>query len=75
MEPYHRPRARASALQWSVASVRLPKIVAVAWVFVALGLTVLVGPELGLRGWFWLGVHHALCAFGVAWELWVRAGR
>jgi len=54
---------------------RLHKVVAVAWVFVALGLTVLVGPELGLRGWFWLGIHHALCAFGATWELWVRAGR
>jgi hypothetical protein len=57
-----------------VRSVRLPKVIAVAWLFVALGLTVFVAPELGWRGWLWLGIHHALCLFAAAWELWVRAG-
>lgn len=52
---------------------RLPKVVAVAWLVVAVGITVLIGPALGWRGWMWLAVHHTLCAFGAAWELWVRA--
>lgn len=54
-------------------TIRLPKVIAVAWIVVAIGLTVLVAPQLGWRGWMWMGVHHALCAFGVTWELWVRA--
>ena len=52
---------------------RLPKIIAAAWLVVALGLTVAVGPSLGWRGGLWLGVHHVLCFFGAGWELWVRA--
>ena len=44
-------------------------IVATTWLLVALGLTVLLGPSLGLRGWVWLGLHHLLCAIGVSHEL------
>ncbi len=44
-------------------------IVAFAWIFTAVGLTVLFGPSLGLRGWGWLAVHHLLCVAGSAHEL------
>ncbi len=44
-------------------------IIALTWVMVAIALTALYGPTLGLRGWIWLGVHHALCAIGAAHEL------
>ena len=51
-------------------------VAALAWILVAAGVTVLVGPHLGLRGWAWLGVHHLLCAVGSGHELrrgWKRA--
>lgn len=44
-------------------------IVALSWLLSAIGMTALLGPSLGLRGWAWLGVHHALCLVGVAHEL------
>lgn len=44
-------------------------IVALAWAFIAIGVTVLFGPLLGLRGWIWLGLHHLVCAVGVSHEL------
>jgi hypothetical protein len=53
-------------------------IVAFAWLFTALGLTVVFGPILGLRGWAWLGAHHLLCVAGASHELrrgWKRRGR
>ena len=45
-------------------------VVALSWAFIAVGLTVLMGPHLGLRGWAWLGIHDALCVLGVSHELW-----
>ena len=53
-------------------------IVAFAWFFTALGLSVLIGPGLGLRGLAWLAAHHLLCLAGSAHELrrgWRRRGR
>ncbi|MFT5584115.1 MAG: hypothetical protein ACI9VR_001700 [Cognaticolwellia sp.] len=44
-------------------------IVAITWATVALSMTVLIGGELGLRGWLWLGLHHILCVAGVTHEL------
>ncbi len=32
-------------------------------------MTVLIGGQIGLRGWFWLGLHHVLCVAGVSHEL------
>jgi hypothetical protein len=49
-------------------------VVALAWLFAAAGLTALVGPALGLRGWVWLLLHHLVCAVGCGHELW-RAWR
>jgi hypothetical protein len=44
-------------------------MIALAWIVVAIGLTVVLAPLMGLRGWMWLGVHHWLCLFGAGWEL------
>ena len=48
----------------------LGRVVAITWILVAVGITVLVGPELGWRGWLWLGLHHLLCLIGASHELW-----
>ncbi len=48
----------------------LGRIVALTWLLVALGISVLVGPELGWRGWLWLGTHNLLCLAGAGHELW-----
>ncbi len=48
---------------------RLATVVALAWVAVALGLTLFLAPQMGMRGWMWLSVHHWLCAVGAGWEL------
>ncbi|MDP2307528.1 MAG: hypothetical protein Q8P18_15990 [Pseudomonadota bacterium] len=53
----------------------LGRAVAVAWIVVAVGVTVTIGPHLGWRGWMWLGVHHALCAIGAGHELWRKRVR
>ncbi len=45
-------------------------VAALTWAAVAIGLTVVIGPQLGLRGWAWLGLHHLLCLVGVSHELW-----
>jgi hypothetical protein len=44
-------------------------VVALTWIFIAVGLTVILAPRLGLRGWAWLGVHHTLCLVGASHEL------
>lgn len=49
-------------------------VIALAWLGVALGLTIAFGPQLGLRGWMWLGLHHSLALLGAGHELW-RARR
>ena len=50
-------------------SIDLSATVAVAWIWVAVGLTVVFGPQLGARGLAWLALHHVLCAVGVVHEL------
>jgi len=45
-------------------------IIALAWLFAAIAMTVLVGPKLGLRGWLWMGAHHIVCVIGVSHEMW-----
>jgi hypothetical protein len=46
----------------------LSEVVAVTWLLVAISGTVVFGRFLGLRGWFWLGIHDLLCLIGVSWE-------
>jgi len=55
-------------------SIDISATVAVAWVWVAVGLTVVFGPQLGLRGLAWLALHHVLCVAGVTHE-WRRYRR
>lgn len=54
--------------------VDIGRTVALAWIVVAVGVTVAIGPSLGLRGWLWLGLHHVLCAAGAGHELWRKRG-
>jgi len=54
----------------SARHVDLGTVAALTWLSVAVGLTVLIGPHLGLRGWAWLGLHHLLCVVGSSHELW-----
>jgi hypothetical protein len=51
-------------------SVDIGLVVALSWLGVAVGLSVVLGPQLGMRGWLWLGAHHLLCGVGCAHELW-----
>lgn len=44
-------------------------VVALTWLFSAISITLVFGPLLGLRGWFWLGMHHLLCAAGTTHEI------
>lgn len=53
----------------------LGTVVALSWLTLAVGVTILFGPMLGLRGWLWLGFHHLLCGVGVAHELWRKRRR
>lgn len=48
---------------------RLGPTIALSWVCIAVGMTVALGPMMGLRGWMWLFVHHVLCGIGAGWEL------
>jgi hypothetical protein len=50
-------------------SIDIGAIVALSWLMAAMGVTVFIGPMLGLRGWIWLGLHHVLCVVGSVHEL------
>jgi hypothetical protein len=50
-------------------NVSATRTLAITWLVVAIGLSVVIGPELGLRGWMWLGAHNLLCAIGAGHEL------
>ena len=45
-------------------------VVALSWAMSAVGVTVIFGPQLGLRGWALLGTHHLFCLAGVSHEMW-----
>jgi hypothetical protein len=51
-------------------SVDIGLVVALSWLGVAVGVSVVLGPQLGMRGWLWLGAHHLLCVVGCGHELW-----
>jgi hypothetical protein len=52
----------------------LGRAVAAAWIIVTVGITVLVGPKLGWRGWMWLGMNDVACLVGATHELWRKRG-
>lgn len=43
---------------------------ALVWLGVAVAMTLLMSPKLGMRGLFWLWLHNGLCALGTGHELW-----
>jgi hypothetical protein len=45
-------------------------VIACTWLAVAIGVTLIFGPRLGMRGWFWLALHHIFCVVGCSHELW-----
>jgi hypothetical protein len=49
--------------------IDLGALVALSWLFAALGFTLLFGSSLGTRGLAWMAIHHSLCAIGCAHEL------
>lgn len=44
-------------------------VLAMTWLLASAVLTMLLGPQLGARGLFWLGLHDALCLIGCGWEI------
>ena len=42
---------------------------AIGWLIFAVVASVGLGPQLGLRGWAWLGLHHVICLIGCTHEL------
>ena len=44
-------------------------VMALSWILIAIGVSIVIGPMLGARGWLWLLVHHALCLIGSLHEL------
>lgn len=54
------------------AKPRPAKVLAAGWLIAAVGLTALVAPILGWRGWLWFGVFDVLSLLGAGWELWLR---
>ena len=57
------------------ARVDAGEVLALAWLGVAVALTIVFGPMLGARGWLWLGAHHLLCVAGVTHELYRARAR
>ena len=49
--------------------IDLGALVALTWLFAALGFTLVFGPSLGLRGLCWMAIHHTLCLVGCVHEL------
>lgn len=46
------------------------RILGLAWVLVAIGMTIFMAPHLGLRGWAWLCLHHVLMISTLAAQAW-----
>ena len=44
-------------------------MLALSWLFAAIGCTVWLAPQRGARGWLWLALHHAICLVGCTHEL------
>ena len=48
---------------------------ALGWLIFAVSISVWLGPQLGMRGLAWMGIHHLLCLVGSTHELrrgWLR---
>ena len=51
------------------AAIRPALVLALAWLLVSVVMTVLMAPQLGIRGLAWLALQDALCLFGCGWEI------
>jgi hypothetical protein len=49
--------------------VDIGAVVALVWLLTAIGLTALLAPHLGVRGWLWVGLHDVVCVAGCVHEL------
>lgn len=49
---------RETGYRLQVTEASRIRVLALSWVVVAIGVTVMLAPILGLRGWVWLGLHH-----------------
>ena len=49
-------------------AIDIQAILAVTWLLVAIAITLLLGPNLGGRGWLWLSIHHTFCIVGCGTE-------
>ena len=54
--------------------IDLGALAAMIWLTIAVFVSLVFGPLLGLRGWVWLCVHHLLRIVGCTHEL-IRASR
>lgn len=52
-----------------MSRIDIGSLAALVWITIAILVSLVFGPMLGLRGWAWLGVHHLLCAVGCTHEL------
>ena len=53
-----------------VREIDLGTVVAMSWLWIAIFMTLWLGPQLGARGWQLLLVHHLICVVGTSHELW-----
>lgn len=56
-------------MKFGRTNLDLLTVLAFTWLFTAVAITAVFGPLLGLRGWFWLCMHHGLCLVGVGHEM------
>jgi hypothetical protein len=51
------------------------RILGFSWILVAIGMTAIMGPHLGLRGWGWLLLHHTLMVSTLAAQFWGKRSK
>ena len=49
--------------------VRPTVVLAVTWLLTSVVLTIILAPQLGVRGLSWLVLQDLVCLFGCGWEL------
>ena len=57
------------AVAMARAAIRPALVLALVWLLVSMVMTVLLAPQLGVRGLAWLALQDALCVFGCGWEI------
>ena len=58
-----------------MARFDLGRTFALTWLVAAIGVTVVIGPRLGMRGMAWLALHNLVCMVGAGHELWRKRTR